>query len=350
MSDTVLVTGATGFIAQHCILQLLEAGYQVRGTARAQGRTQEVADILAPHLSDAARQRLGEDFNVVAANLTSDDGWDEAVSGCRFVLHVASPFPPENPKNEDELIIPARDGALRVLRAAHGAGVERVVMTSSVAAVLYGRSRDHVFNEHDWSDATSKHIGAYEKSKTLAERAAWDYMDSLGEQASLDLVVINPGLVLGPLLTKEWSFSAEAIKKVMQRAVPAIPNIRIAPVDVRDVASAHLRAMTVPDASGQRFICAIASHAFRDIALILADHLQGQGFNIPTAKLPSFLLPIFAIWDKQVRVILSEVDQDLEIDNTKITTQLGMQFRDLKEMTESMADSMIRYGVVSPKK
>jgi dihydroflavonol-4-reductase len=350
MTDAVAVTGATGFIAQHCILQLLEAGYQVRGTARSQGRTQEVTDILAPHLSDAARQRLDQDFNVVVANLTSDVGWDEAVQGCRFVLHVASPFPPETPKHEDDLIIPARDGALRVLRVARDAGVERVVMTSSVAAVFYGRPRDHVFNEQDWSDAASKHIGAYEKSKTLAERAAWDYMDSLGERASMDLVVINPGLVLGPLLTNEWSFSAEAIKKVMQRAVPAIPNIRIAPVDVRDVARAHVRAMTVPDASGQRFLCAIASHAFRDIALILSDHLQGQGFKIPTAKLPSFLLPIFAIWDKQVRIILPEVDQGLEIDNTKITSQLDMQFRDLKEMTEAMADSMIRYGVVSPKK
>jgi nucleoside-diphosphate-sugar epimerase len=350
MSDTVAVTGATGFIAQHCILQLLEAGYQVRGTARSSGRTQEVADILAPHLSDVARQRLSQDFNVVAADLMSDEGWDDAVRGCRFVLHVASPFPPENPKHEDELIIPARDGALRVLRAAHGAGVERVVMTSSVAAVFYGRARDHVFNEQDWSDVTSTHIGAYEKSKTLAERAAWDYMDSLAERATMDLVVINPGLVLGPLLTKEWSFSAEAVKKIMQRDVPAIPNFRIAPVDVRDVASAHVRSMTTPDASGQRFICAISSHAFRDIALILSAHLQGQGFKIPTGKLPSFLLPIFAIWDKQVRVILSEVDQGLEIDNTKITTQLGMQFRDLKEMTETMADSMIRFGVVSPKK
>jgi dihydroflavonol-4-reductase len=350
MSDTVVVTGATGFIAQHCILQLLEAGYQVRGTARAAGRTAEVANILAPHLSHAARQRLSQDFNVITANLMSDEGWDEAVRGSRFVLHVASPFPPESPKHEDDLIIPARDGALRVLRAAHNAGVQRVVMTSSVAAVLYGRERDHVFDEHDWSDVTSKHIGAYEKSKTLAERAAWDYMESLAGETSMSLAVINPGLVLGPLLTKEWSFSAEAIKKILQRDVPAIPNFRIAAVDVRDVASAHVKAMTVPDAAGQRFICAIASHDFRDIAMILANHFRGQGFKIPTRKLPSFFLPIFAIWDKQVRIILPEVDQDLEIDNSKITTQLGIQFRDLKEMTESMADSMIRYGIVTPKK
>jgi nucleoside-diphosphate-sugar epimerase len=349
MSETVLVTGATGFIAQHCILQLLEAGYQVRGTARTPERGEEIAAILSAHLSDAARARLPQDFAVVAADLTSDAGWDDAVKGCRFVLHVAGPFPPDSPKNEDELIIPARDGALRVLRAATSANVQRVVMTSSVAAIFYGRDRDHVFTEADWSNVQSRHIGAYEKSKTLAERAAWDYMDSLANTSAMDLVVINPGLVLGPLLTKEWSLSGEAIKKIMERAVPAIPDIRVAPIDVRDVATAHVLAMTVAEASGQRFICAIESHAFRDIALILAEHLGGRGFKIPTGRLPNFVLPIVALWDKQVRLILSEVGQDLAIDATKIKTVLGLKPRDLREMTEAMADSMIRYGVVSAK-
>ncbi len=347
MADTVLVTGATGFIAQHCILQLLEAGYQVRGTARTQGRDEQITAILSSHLSDAPRSRLLQDFAVVGADLFSDAGWDDAVKGCRFVLHVASPFPPDSPKNEDELIIPARDGALRVLRAAHRANVQRVVMTSSVAAVLYGRDRDHVFTEADWSNVQSRRIGAYEKSKTLAERAAWNYMDSLASTLAMDLVVINPGLVLGPLLGKEWSLSGEAIKKIMERAVPAIPDIRVAPVDVRDVATAHVRAMTVADASGQRFICAIESHPLRDIALILAEHLAGQGFKIPTGRLPNFVLPIIALWDKQVRLILSEVGQDLAIDPTKIKTVLGLEPRGLQEMTVAMADSMIRYGVVS---
>lgn len=349
MPDTVVVTGATGFIAQHCVLQLLEAGYQVRGTARIAGRTPEVASILAPHLSEMARARLADEFDVVTANLSSDEGWEEAVRGARFVLHLASPFPPDSPKDEDELIVPARDGALRVLRAAHRANVERVVMTSSVAAVFYGRDRDHVFSEADWSDVQSRHIGAYEKSKTLAERAAWDYMESLGAGSTMDMVVINPGLVLGPLLSKEWSLSGEAVKKIMERAVPAIPDIRLAPVDVRDVAAAHVKAMTVPEASGQRFICAIESHPIREIALILAEHLRGQGFKIPTGKLPSFLLPVVALWNQQVRLILSEVGQSLEIDNTKIKSVLGLKFRDLTEMTVAMADSMIHYGAVSPK-
>jgi dihydroflavonol-4-reductase len=350
VADKVLVTGATGFIAQHCILQLLEAGYEVRGTARGPGRTQVVADILTPHLSQEVRVQLKEIFDVVPADLLADQGWDEAVKNCRFVLHVASPFPPENPKNEDDLIIPARDGALRVLRAASAANVQRVVMTSSIAAVLYGRVHDHVFTEDDWSDVDGPHIGAYEKSKTLAERAAWDFMSSLGAGTTMDLVTINPGLVLGPLLTNEWSLSAELVKKMMERAVPAIPDLRVVGIDVRDVARAHVLAMTTPEASGQRFLCAIESHPIRDIALILAAHLKSQGFKIPTGKLPSFLLPVIALWDKQVRLILSDVGKPLEINNTKIKTLLGLQLRGLDVMSTSMADSLIKYGVVTPKK
>jgi dihydroflavonol-4-reductase len=349
MTDKVLVTGATGFIAQHCIVQLLDAGYDVRGTARGKDRTQGVADILAPHLSEASRARLTQDFEVVSADLLSDQGWNEAMGGCRYVLHVASPFPPENPKNEDDLIIPARDGALRVLRAASAANVQRVVMTSSIAAVLYGRARDHVFTEDDWSDVNGPHIGAYEKSKTLAERAAWDFVASLGTSAPMDLVTINPGLVLGPLLTNEWSLSAELVKKMMERAVPAIPELRVVGIDVRDVAKAHMLAMTTPEASGQRFLCAIESHPIRDIALILAAHLAGKGFKIPTGKLPSFLLPVIALWDKQVRLILPEVGKPLEINNTKIKMVLGLEPRSLDEMSISMADSLIKYGVVTAK-
>jgi dihydroflavonol-4-reductase len=223
-------------------------------------------------------------------------------------------------------------------------------MTSSIAAVAYGRPHDHVFSEADWSDVDGRHIGAYEKSKTLAERSAWDFVSSLGAETTMDLVTINPGLVLGPLLTNEWSLSAELVKKMMERAVPAIPDLRVVGIDVRDVAQAHVLAMTVPEASGQRFLCAIESHPVRDIAFILAAHLDGKGFKIPTGKLPSFLLPVIALWDKQVRLILHDVGQPLEINNTKIRTVLGLEPRGLEEMTTSMADSLITYGVVAPKK
>jgi len=221
MTDTVLVTGATGFIAQHCILHLLDAGYRVRGTARGPGRTDEIAAALTPHLSPSSVARLGDDFDIVAADLTSDDGWGAAVAGCRYVLHVASPLPRTPPKHEDDLIVPARDGARRVLRASIAAGVERVVLTSSVAAILYGRDRDRVFDEGDWSNVDDRRIGAYEKSKTIAERAAWDHMASLGSDAHMTLVTINPGLVLGPVLSSDWGTSGEARRSSIGTCPPS---------------------------------------------------------------------------------------------------------------------------------
>jgi nucleoside-diphosphate-sugar epimerase len=345
-SDTVLVTGATGFIAQHCMLQLLEAGYRVRGTARSAGRTAEVADVLRPHLSDAARAGLADRFEVVAADLTADAGWDEAVAGCRYVLHVASPIPRTPPKNPDELIVPARDGALRVLRAASSAGVERVVLTSSVAAVLYGRDRNRVFTEDDWSNIDDKRIGTYEKSKAIAERAAWDAMGELGSESTMSLAVINPGLVLGPLLSSDWGTSGEAVKKLIDRDFPAIPDIHYACVDVRDVAAAHVAAMTAPGAAGQRFICAEADHSLREIASILATHLGPKGFKVPTGKLPGPVLKVVALWDKTAQLALNDLGVRQDIDNAKIRRVLGWQPRGLEEMVVSMADSMIEHGIV----
>jgi nucleoside-diphosphate-sugar epimerase len=350
MSDKVLVTGATGFIAQHCIVQLLDSGYRVRGTARGDGRTAEVAGVLEPHLTLGARERLGGDFEVVAADLTSDENWRSAVEGCRFVLHVASPLPSAPPKDAQDLIVPARDGALRVLRAASEGGVERVVMTSSMAAICYGRERDHVFTEVDWSNVDGPRIGAYEQSKTIAERAAWEFMASLGAQNTMDLVTINPGLVLGPLLCAEWSTSAELVKKILQRSVPAIPDARFTMVDVRDVAASHVAAMLTPEASGQRFICCIESHAIREVAMILKDEFEPQGFKVPTRSLPLPALRIVALWDRQARLLMADVGRPAELDNSKIRRVLGIEFRDLREMTVSMAESMIRYGIVKAKR
>ncbi len=349
MTDRVLVTGATGFIAQHCILQLLEEGYRVRGTARSADRGDEAAAILTPHLSKHAQERLADDFEILVADLRADEGWDDAMKECRYVLHVASPLPWTIPKDENDLIIPAREGTLRVLRSASRAGVQRVVLTSSISAVAYGQDRDHVFDESDWSNVEDSRLSAYDKSKTLAERAAWEYMDSAASDSTMDLVVINPGLVLGPLLSKEWSLSAELIIKMMNRAVPAIPDLRMVMIDVRDVAAAHLKAMTSAPASGQRFLCCTESHPIRDVAVILSEHLRGQGFKIPTARLPGFLMPIFALWDKQVRLVLSEIGQPLEVDNSRMRTVLQITPRDLREMTVSMADSLLRYGVVTPR-
>ena len=344
---TVLVTGATGFIAQHCILQLLEAGYRVRGTARSADRRDQVAAVLAPHLTEAAGARMDRDFEVVAADLTSDDGWDEAVAGCRYILHVASPFPSSAPEDERDLIDPARDGVLRVLRAALGAGVERVVLTSSVAAVAYGQPHDHVFTEADWTVVDDPRVGAYEKSKTIAERAAWDFM-AAHPDAGTTLAVINPGLVLGPLLSGEWSTSGEAIKKILDRELPAIPDLNFAVVDVRDVAAAHVAAMTVPEAGGQRFICAVENRSMREMARVLDRHLGPRGFKVPTRNLPGVAMRVVALWDKTARLAVHGLGVRTDVDSTRIRSVLGWEPRGFEEMVEAMADSMVEYGVVRP--
>jgi dihydroflavonol-4-reductase len=349
MTDRVLVTGATGFIAQHCVLQLLEAGYDVRGTARSPDRSVEVATILAPHLSDAGRTRLAA-LDVVAADLTNDDGWRAAVDGCRFVMHVASPLPRGAVKDENELIVPARDGALRVLRAARDAGVERVVLTSSLSAIVYGNDRSRLFTEADWSNLAGERIGAYDKSKTIAERTAWDYMGTIEDSSSMELSVINPGLVLGPLLSSDWGTSGEMVKRILEHKVPAIPNISFSTVDVRDVASAHLAAMVTPEAAGQRFICAEANHSMMEIAEILKARYGPQGFTIPTGRLPSIAVKAMAVFDKTVRLALNDLDTAQNVDNARLRTVLKWHPRDLEEMTTSMADSMIEYGVVRPKR
>ncbi len=345
MTDRVLVTGATGFIAQHCILQLLEAGYVVRGTARGTNRRDEVADILTPHLSDDARERLA-DFEVVAADLTSDEGWRDAVTDCRHVLHVASPLPRKAARFDDELVVPARDGTLRVLRAAQAAGVERVVLTSSISAVVYGNDRATTFDESHWTNVEGKRVGAYDRSKTIAERAAWNFIDELGAESTLELVVINPGLVLGPLLSADWGTSGELVKRVIDREVPAIPDISLAMVDVRDVASAHVRALTTPEAAGKRFICAEANHSMMEVAIILRRHLGPLGYKIPTKRLPSIAIRFMALFDSTIRLALNDLGTSQSVDNRRIRSVLRWTPRSLDEMTISMADSMIRYGVV----
>lgn len=346
MPDRVLVTGATGFIAQHCILQLLEAGYLVRGTARSAGRTQEIVDILEPHLSEAGKVRL-PDLDVVAADLTKDEGWEEAVMDCRYVLHVASPLPRAAAKNDDELVVPARDGTLRVLRAANAMGVERVVLTSSISAIVYGNDRSRTFDESDWTNLHGKRIGAYDKSKTIAERAAWSFIDTLGADATLQFVVINPGLVLGPLLSADWGTSGELVKRIIDHDVPAIPDISLAMVDVRDVASAHVSALTTPGAAGQRFICVEANHSMMEVAVILKRHLGPLGYKIPTKRLPSIAIRIMALFDSTIRLAMNDLGTSQTANNQRIRTVLQWSPRNLDEMTISMADSMIHYGVVA---
>ncbi|MFZ1063869.1 MAG: aldehyde reductase [Acidimicrobiales bacterium] len=345
MADTVLVTGGTGFIAQHCILQLLDAGYHVRATARSRGREAELVAVLTPHVASGGP--LEGRFSVVATDLTSDDGWDEAVKGCTYVLHVASPIFLKVPKDENEMIVPARDGTLRVLRASNRAGVKRVVMTSSVAAIAYGTPRDHFYTEEDWTNVAAGDVDPYAKSKAVAEKAAWDYIGSAENSSGMELATILPGLVLGPVLSSHFSSSGEAVKRMMNHEVPGMPDVSFPPVDVRDVAWSHVKAMTLPAANGQRFICAASdSVPMLAIGKILEEHYASQGYKIPLRKLPKAAVRLVALFDRDLKFIIPEIGKPPHVDASKIKTQLGLEPRDLREMTLAMAETMIRYGIV----
>lgn len=300
-TGTVLVTGGNGFVGMHCILKLLQDGYRVRSAVRKLERGEKMRKALSSHVSVT-------DLSLVEADLGRDEGWDSAMRGCEYVLHVASPVPRTPVRNAEEVIGPAREGTLRVMKAAAQAGVRRVVMTSSTAAVLWGQDRSgtKVYDERDWTILNST-VAPYEQSKTLAERAAWEFVENLPAEGRLELVTLLPGVVLGPVLGDEFSISGELIRKLMTRELPAVPALGFAPVDVRDVAHAHVTAMTSPDAAGQRFILALEHTPWRDMAAILAKHYNSKGFKIPTKNLPSWLLKIVALFDRTTAVAVPEL-------------------------------------------
>jgi dihydroflavonol-4-reductase len=337
MPEKVLVTGATGFIAGHAITELLEHGYAVRGTVR-DPRTAQVAHLRA------VAGRTGGDLEFTQATLDSEDGWAEAVAGCAHVWHMASPNPPAVPKDPDaEVITPAVQGALRVLRAAAAGGVRRVVMTSSVAAVSEGHERDphRVHTEADWSDLDDG-IQPYPKSKTLAERAAWDLVAG----TDLELVTINPGLVLGPLLRAEKTTSVETVRLLLGRKVPGSPHVGFAIVDARDVARAHRLAMETPAAAGNRYIVAGEHRWMSYIATTLAAAYGPRGYKIPTRELPYWLLWIAARFDPTVKLSLPMVGRYANYSTAKAETELGWTRRPAEESIVDTAESLLRHGVV----
>lgn len=337
----VLVTGASGFIAMHCIVKLLEEGFRVRGTLRNLSKAAALTEVLARYAD------VSERLSFARAELGEEQGWAEAVQGCEFVLHVASPVPAARPSHPDEVIGPARDGTLRVLRAASKAGVKRVVMTSSTAAVLYGHPRDgkRILNEDDWS-ILSDDVGAYEQSKTLAELAAWEFVRSLPESERVELVTVNPGAVLGPVLDKDFSVSGEIVRKLMQRELPGCPDLGWAMVDVRDVADAHVSAMLRPEAEGQRFIVASEHVPMREVARILSEHFGPRGYKVPTRALPSFLLRLVGLWDKTVAMTVGELGKRQDVSSERARKVLGWEPRSVERMVIDMAESMIRVGAI----
>ena len=340
MSKPILVTGASGFVALHTIIQLLQQGYKVRATLRTLAREAEVRETIGKQVE------VGDNLEIVGADLTHDSGWDKVVAGCESVLHVASPFPLLEPKDEDELITPAVQGTLRVLRAAHDANIKRTVIVSSVAAVSSGHNGENrIFDENDWSDI-GKDIGAYAKSKTLAERAAWDFIHSAENINKMELVAINPPLILGPVPNKDLPTSAEMVSTLMLGQVPGVARIKIGIVDVRDVASALLLAMTTPEAAGQRFICPAGSIWLKDLAETLHKKYATRGYKIHTQQFPVFAVRLLARFDKKIARIVGDLEWDFEFSDEKIKRILKWTPRSTEEAIRSMADSLIKQGLV----
>lgn len=339
--STVLVTGGSGFIGSHCILQLLAAGHEVRTTVRSLAREPDVRAMLK--LGGA---EPGDRLKFFAADLMSDAGWADAVAGCDYVLHVASPFPPTVPKDDEELIGPAREGTLRVLRAAREARVRRVVLTSSFAAIGYGHEpRDTPFNEDDWTDPYAPDVQPYARSKTLAERAAWEFVHVEG--CGLELAVVNPVGVFGPVLGPDYSTSILLAKRLLDGDVPGCPRLWFGVVDVRDVADLHLRAMTDPAASGERFLAVAGEFvSVCDIARILKDHMGAAGRRVKTWEVPDWVVRLASWRDPAVRQILPELGHRKNATADKALRRLGWSPRSIEESIVATAESLERLGLL----
>jgi nucleoside-diphosphate-sugar epimerase len=338
---TVLVTGGSGFIGSHCILQLLAAGHAVRTTVRSAKREGDVRALMK-----AGGAEPGDRLSFATANLEQDAGWAEAVAGCEYVLHVASPFPPSIPKDENELIVPAREGALRVLRASRDAGAKRVVLTSSFAAIGYGQPpRQTPFDETNWTDPQGDDVRPYVKSKTLAERAAWDFVASEGRD--LELAVVNPVGVFGPVLGADYSTSILLVQRLMDGAMPGCPRLYFGVVDVRDVADLHLRAMTHPAAKGERFLAVAGDFmSIRDIARALKRHLGRAARRVPTLQLPDWVVRLASLRDSAVQQILPELGKRKNATPEKAKRMLGWAPRSNDDAIVATAESLIRLGLL----
>ena len=341
MPQTVLITGGSGFIGSHIILQLLAAGQQVRTTIRNLTREGDVRAMLKAGGADP-----GNRLSFFAADLENDAGWREAVAGSDYVLHVASPLPPSVPKHEDELIVPAREGTLRVLRASRDAGVKRVVLTSSFAAIGYGHKvRETPFNETDWTDPNGDDVAPYSKSKTLAERAAWDFL--VREGRGLELSVINPVGVFGPVLGADYSASILLVQRMMDGAMPGAPQLYFGAVDVRDVAELHIRAMAHPAAKGERFLAVAGEFlTMLDIAKILKARLGASAKRVPTRQLPNWMVRLAALRDPAVKLILPELGKKKNATNEKARRLLGWEPRSNEEAIAATAESLVRLGLL----
>lgn len=339
-TDTVLVTGGSGFLGGRVIAQALGEGYTVRTTVRTLSREAQVRrdlESMGVHASDR--------LTFVEADLTAEGGWAEAVADCRYVLHIASPFPGGEPDHEDDLIVPAREGTLRVLRAARDAGVQRVVATSSFAAVGYGRpATEQPFTENDWTDLDSD-LPAYIRSKALAERAAWDFAEREGN--GLQLTTVAPVGIFGPVVGSDHSSSIDMIIGLFSGAMPGTPRLYFAVVDVRDAADLHLKAMTDPRAAGERFIAAAGDAvSLHRIALAIRDRLGDAASAVPAIELPDEVIRRAAEANPALKGMLPSLGKVRHVSNDKARTVLGWNPRSSDEAVAATAESLLELGLL----
>ena len=339
--DSVLVTGGSGFVGVHCILQLLDKGYRVRTTLRSLSKSNDVIKMLKTGGVTSV-----ENLSFIEADLSQDTNWDEAVTNCEYVLHVASPISLTVPKDENEMIVPAVEGTLRVLTASRNAGVKRVVVTSSFAAVGYShKDPNTLITEESWTDPYDRTLSAYLKSKTLAEKAAWDFMKKEG--GALELSVVNPVGIFGPTLGPTLSGGLEILKQLLDGSMKAAPNINFGIVDVRDVADLHLRAMTSSEAKGQRFLALAGGVlSLHDIALMLKQKMGDEAKNVTTKVLPNFVVRIAALFNPAAKNIVPQLGRIKNASNEKAKTLLGWTPRTNEEAIMASAESLVRFGLV----
>lgn len=336
----VLVTGGSGFIAVHCIIKLLEQGYKVRATLRSLNRQNEVKDMLKK-----GGISLFENLSFIEADLSKDENWDKAVQGCSYVLHVASPTPIVNYKHEDEMINPAKDGVLRVLRAARAAGVKRVVLTSAYGAVGMGNTnRTTPYTEKDWSNLKGN-LHPYQKSKTIAEKVAWEFIHNEG--GGLELSTVNPVAVMGPVLGTDYSHSNQVVRRMLEGEIKACPKVYCCYVDVRDVADLHLLAMTHPKANGERFLATTGNAlSMLDIAQILKKNLGEVAAKVPTKEMPNWIVRIAAKFNPSLRMLATLLGKYAETSGDKAKQLLNWSPRSNEDAIMATADSMLQLGLI----